>query len=218
MELSVRDAAKVFGVSEPTILRWVKAEGLPSFYINGHHRFNRVDLLEWSHVRKHPMSRELGGDGERKNPFESLARALDAGGVHSAVAGADVSSALAAAAQTLPLSAADKALAVEVLMEREKHGTTAVGDGIAFPHPRSPLVFPVASCVVSLCFLERPVDFGAPDGKPVHALFVLLAPTVRAHLALLSELAAALHEPRFKDAVARRAPAGEILGALAGEP
>lgn len=214
MDLNVRDAAKIFGVSEPTILRWVKQEGLPSFAINGHYRFNRVDLLEWSHARKHPMSPGAKRDGK----FDLLIPALTAGGVHHAVAGADAPAALAAAAGRLPLSAPDRALAAEVLVEREKHGATAIGEGIAVPHPRSPLVFPVASPVVALCFLERLLDFGAADGKPVGALFLLLAPSVRSHLTLLAELSAALHDARFKEAVARRAPAAEILAALAGEP
>lgn len=218
MELSVRDAAQVFGVSEPTILRWVNQEGLPSFCINGHHRFNRVDLLEWSHARKHPMVRGAEASAPRAKTFALLSAALSAGGVHHAVAGEDAASVLAAAAERLPLSAADRALAAEVLVEREKHGATAIGDGIAVPHPRSPLVFPVAAPVVALCFLERPLDFGAADGEPVGALFLLLAPTVRSHLALLAELSAALHDDRFKDAVARRAPAAEILSILAGAP
>ena len=214
MDLNVRDAAKVFGVSEPTILRWVKLEGLPSFAINGHYRFNRVDLLEWSHARKHPMSPGANREGK----FDLLIAALTAGGVHHGIVGADAAAALAAAAGRLPLSAADRALAAEVLVEREKHGATAIGEGIAVPHPRSPLVFPVAAPVVALCFLERPLDFGAADGKPVGALFLLLAPTVRSHLTLLAELSAALHGVRFKEAVARRASAAEIFAELAGEP
>lgn len=218
MELSVQDAARVFGVSEPTILRWVKREGMPSFSINGRYRFNRVDLLEWSNLHKRPMTLEAASDANRGNRFALLIQALNVGGIHHAVAGTDAASALAAAAERLPLSAEDRALAAEVLAQREKHGTTAVGDGIAIPHPRSPLVFPVDAPVVALCLLERPVDFGAADGKPVSALFLLLAPTVRAHLTLLAELAAALHDPRCKAAVARRAPAGEILASISGEP
>lgn len=214
MDLNVRDAAKVFGVSEPTILRWVKNDGLPSFFINGRHFFNRVDLLEWSRARKHPMAPEPVGGASAGARAERLLLALQAGGVHPAVGGADPASVLAAAVQRLPLSAPDRALAVQVLVERERHGTTAVGEGIAFPHPRSPLVFPVAAPTAALCFLERPVDFGAFDGKPVHAVFLLLAPSVRAHLVLLADLAAALHEPAFKDAVERGAPADEIFDAV----
>ncbi|MFI5362157.1 MAG: PTS sugar transporter subunit IIA [Elusimicrobiota bacterium] len=215
MELSVRDAARVFNVSEPTILRWVKQDGLPAFVINGHYRFNRVDLLEWSNSRKRPMSPETAGGGQRGD-FALLRQALTAGGVHHSVAGSDAVSALAAAAERLPLSPVDRALAAQVLAEREKLGATTLGDGIAIPHPRSPLVFPVDSPVAALCFLAQPVDFGAADGKPVGSLFLLLAPTVRTHLDLLAELAAALHVPRFKDAVVRHAPAAEIFASVSG--
>ena len=218
MELSVRDAARAFDVSEPTILRWVKQDGLPAFVINGHYRFNRVDLLEWSNLRRHPMASGVEvGSGLGKN-FELFREALNTGGIHYGISGTDISSVLAAAAGRLPLSPTDRAVAAEVLAEREKHGATAIGDGIAIPHPRSPLVFPVDAPVVTLCFLEQPVDFGAPDGKPVRTLFLVLTPTVRTHLSLLAELAAALHEPRFKDALARRAPSAEILTLLAGKP
>ncbi len=75
-------------------------------------------------------------------------------------------------------------------------------------------MFPLAPTSVTLCLLERPVDFGAADGIPVIALFILLTSTVGLHLALLSQVAAALHRPGFRDAVVRQASAEEILGAL----
>lgn len=67
--------------------------------------------------------------------------------------------------------------------------------------------------MITACFLERPVDFGALDGRPVHALFTLISPTVRAHLHLLSRLSFALRDPAFKDAVVRQASREEILAA-----
>ncbi len=122
---------------------------------------------------------------------------------------------MAAAAELLPLSPAERALAARMLTERERDCTTALGEGIAIPHPRSPLVFPTSSrSIAALCLLEKPVDFGAADGKPVGALFVILAPTVRLHLALLSQIAAALHQPDFRQAVTRQASAEEILRCL----
>lgn len=218
MELSARDAARVFGVSEPTVLRWVKNEGLPAFLINGQYRFNRVDLLEWSSRHRRPMTPSIEAGSDQGKGLALLRQALSAGGVHHGVAGADTASVLTAAAERLPLSSADRALAGQVLAEREKLGSTALGDGIAIPHPRSPLVFPVDAPVVALCYLESPLDFGAADGKPVGALFLILAPTVRIHLGLLAELAAALHDPRFKSAVARRASSEEVLANLVGGP
>lgn len=217
MDLNMRDTAKLFRVSEPTVTRWVKDDGLPAFLINGRYRFNRVDLLEWANRRKLPVASDIAAAVRLPAGSVALEQALEAGGVHHRVPGADARSVMAAAAERLPLSTADRTLAAQVLMEREKQGSTAVGDGVAIPHARSPLVFQVERPTASLCFLERPVDFGAADGKPVHALFLLLTPTVRLHLALLSQVAAALHDPAFKEAVARQAPADDILKCLRGK-
>jgi PTS system nitrogen regulatory IIA component len=98
-----------------------------------------------------------------------------------------------------------------VLRARENLGSTAVGDGVAIPHPRHPLVLHVSRPSITLGFLETPVDFGALDGKPVDTLFVILSPTVRAHLHLLAVLAFGLHQPDFARAVRARAGRAEIL-------
>jgi PTS system nitrogen regulatory IIA component len=58
------------------------------------------------------------------------------------------------------------------------------------------------------------VDFGALDGQPVATLFTLVSPTVRAHLHLLSRLAFALRDDRFKTAVRTQASRDEIFLAL----
>ena len=67
--------------------------------------------------------------------------------------------------------------------------------------------------MITLCFLEQPVDFGALDGKPVHTLFTLVSPTIRAHLHLLSRLSFAMREPTFKHAVISQASRDDILAA-----
>ena len=74
------------------------------------------------------------------------------------------------------------------ILAREALGSTGIGDGIAIPRVRNPIVLHLSRPIVTLCFLERPVDFGALDGQPVTTLFTLISPTVRAHLHLLSRL------------------------------
>ena len=108
-------------------------------------------------------------------------------------------------------SEADRELLFEVLLAREAIGSTGVGDGIAIPHVRSPVVLPADQPTVSLCFLAQPVDFQAIDARPVHTFFSLVTLTVRSHLYLLSRLSAALQDPRFKQAVIDRATSEEIL-------
>jgi PTS system nitrogen regulatory IIA component len=61
----------------------------------------------------------------------------------------------------------DRQLLLRLFLAREALGSTAVGDGIAIPHVRRPIVLNVPRSMVTLCFLKRPVAYQAPDGKPV---------------------------------------------------
>ncbi len=92
--------------------------------------------------------------------------------------------------------------------------STAIGEGIAIPHVRNPIVLHLVRPTVTLSFLERPVDFAALDGQPVTTLFTLISPTVRAHLHLLSRLGFVLRDPEVKGAVVRQAPREQIIDAI----
>ncbi len=107
----------------------------------------------------------------------------------------------------------DREFLLEVLLAREALESTAVGDGIAVPHVRNPVVLHVEQPAITLCFLEAPVDFGALDGHPVHTLFTLISPTVKAHLHLLSRLTFALRNADFKALIVRQASRDEIFAA-----
>ncbi len=61
----------------------------------------------------------------------------------------------------------------DVLLERERLGTTGVGRGVAIPHGRLPALKSVHGVFARL---ERPVDFDAIDEQPVDLIFLLLAP------------------------------------------
>lgn len=61
----------------------------------------------------------------------------------------------------------------EVLLQREKLGTTAVGGGVAIPHGKLPKLDHIFGLFARL---ERPIDFEAMDGQPVDLIFLLLAP------------------------------------------
>jgi PTS system nitrogen regulatory IIA component len=108
----------------------------------------------------------------------------------------------------------DREFLFQVLLARETLGSTGVGDGIAIPHVRNPVVLHVSKPTVTLCFLEDPIDFKAIDGKPVNIMFTLISPTVRAHLHLLSRLGFLLRNGEFKDALMRQASRDELTAIL----
>jgi nitrogen PTS system EIIA component len=117
--------------------------------------------------------------------------------------------------QVLPLPAdVDRELLLRLFLAREASASTAVGDGIAIPHVRNPIVLHVAQPAITLAFLAQPVDFKALDGKPVHVLFSIISPTTRCHLQLLSRLSFALYDGKLREVVVRHAGRDEIMTEL----
>ncbi|HEY4595064.1 MAG TPA: PTS sugar transporter subunit IIA [Thermoanaerobaculia bacterium] len=215
MKLLVKDAARLLNVSEKTIYRWIKQGSIPAYRLNEQYRFNRAELLEWATSRRISLSPEIF----REEEFEAaslphLTAALRAGGIYYRIGGSDKVSVLHNVVETMRLPAeVDREFLFEVILAREALGSTAIGDGIAIPHVRNPVILHLERPMVTVCFLERAVDFGALDGKPVNVLFTLISPTVRAHLHLLSRLSYALRDRPFKDAVMQQAARDDLLAA-----
>lgn len=216
MQLTVRDVSRFLNVSEPTVTRWIKKRGLPAQQLNGQYRLNRSELLEWATANQIQVSRELFEHLDRDDEaVPSLTESLEAGGIFYNLQDTDKTRALQALVQVLPLpDEIDRDLLLRLYLAREAAATTAIGDGIALPHVRNPIVLHVARPMVTLCFLEKPVNFGALDGKPVHVLFSLICPTTRSHLQMLSRISYALHDRKFRETVRRVAPREEILREL----
>ncbi|MFN8626795.1 MAG: PTS sugar transporter subunit IIA [Candidatus Binatia bacterium] len=215
MQLTVRNVADLFKVSEKTVYRWINQGILPAYRVNDQYRFNRAELLEWATTRKMNVAAELFDEPESDaTPVPGLVEALHAGGIFYRLGGTDKRSALRSVVEHMRLpDEVDREFVLRVLWARERLQSTGIGDGIAIPHVRNPIVLHVSRPMIMLCFLECAIDFGALDGKPVFALFSLISPTVRAHLRLLSRLAFALNDPRFKDTVLHQAARDEILAA-----
>jgi nitrogen PTS system EIIA component len=106
---------------------------------------------------------------------------------------------------------ADRSFLYQVLLTRESLGSTGIGDGIAIPHVRNPIVLQIPGSMISLSYLEQAVDFGALDGRPVSILFTLISPTVRTHLNLLSKLSFALSDAQFKTIIKQQASRDKIF-------
>jgi PTS system nitrogen regulatory IIA component len=216
MQLSVKDAARLLSVSEKTVYRWIKQESIPVYRINEQLRFNRAELLEWATSRRIQVSPEIFLEPERsQTPLPSLTEALRDGGVAYRLGGTDKPSVLRALIDVIKLpEEVDREFLFQVLLARESLGSTGIGDGIAIPHVRNPIVLHVTKPLIALCFLEHPIPFGAIDGQPVTTLFALISPTVRAHLHLLSRLSFVMQNPEFRSALKRQAARDELMSLL----
>ncbi len=210
MRLTVRDAAALLQVAESEILLGIRDGSLPAHKLRERYMVKGVELLEWAGGRQIPLTAAMLEALESGSV--TLAAALESGGIHHDVPGQDRDAVLRSAVERLPLpESADREYLVQALLAREAMGSTAVGRGIAIPHVRRPVVLDVPRASVSLCLLRTPVEYGAPDGQPVRAFFLIVSPTVRTHLHLLARLAHVLHDGVLHGLVEDAAPALAIL-------
>jgi len=98
------------------------------------------------------------------------------------------------AAQAGQLTGHNERTIAEILLQREKLGSTGVGNGIAIPHGKLPKLGKLFGMFARL---ERPIDFEALDGQPVDLVFLLLAPETAGadHLKALARIARLLRDP-----------------------
>ena len=92
---------------------------------------------------------------------------------------------------------ADPDAVIHVLLERERLGSTGIGEGIAIPHCK---ISGIDKMAISFGRSREGIAFEAMDGKPVHLFFLLMAPEDSAgqHLKVLAKISRMLKDPAFR--------------------
>ena len=211
MELKIKDIINLLQVSEKTVYRWIKEKKIPCYRINHQYRFSRSEINEWILDSRIELASKLLNVSIANRPT-NFTKLIETGGIHYDIPGATVQEVLHNAIMAMPtpthISREDIFAA---LLNREELMPTAIGRGIAIPHPRNPIIADIEDASVSLCFLQTPLDFRALDGLPVHTLFVLLTATPRRHLEVLSKISYLCHLDDFLQLLQKRAPSAEII-------
>lgn len=98
---------------------------------------------------------------------------------------------------TLRQPALDKNSLVRVLLERERLGSTGIGDGVAIPHGK---FNGVSEPVISFGRSSKGLDFESMDGQPAFLFFLLVAPenSASVHLKALAKIAKILKNSSFR--------------------
>jgi len=104
----------------------------------------------------------------------------------------------------------------DVLLEREKLGSTGVGDGIAIPHGK---LAGLQGLLAAFGRSRAGIDFQAIDGKPTNLFFVLFAPENSAgiHLKALARISRLFKTPSFRAAILEAKDAAAIHRQIADE-
>jgi PTS system nitrogen regulatory IIA component len=146
----------------------------------------------------------------------SLAELIERGGVYYNIGGASPAEALKEALRALSLpKGMDRELLLGAVLEREALMPTAIGNGVAIPHPRNPMISDAALQRVAVFFLKTPVPYNALDRKPVSALFLILSADARSHLSVLATLSHLCQAEDFAALLASRPSTEELTAYIA---
>lgn len=131
------------------------------------------------------------------------------------MAATDKEQALLELAKAVSRAHVDEKTVHAVLLERERHGTTAVGNGYAIPHGKLP---GLDRMVLAFARSVAGVDFAAPDNAPCRFFFTVIAPAGAAgqHLGLLGSIARLAKDAAFTNRLAQAKTIADLREFLAG--
>jgi PTS system nitrogen regulatory IIA component len=121
------------------------------------------------------------------------------------------------AAHAARLTGLEERRVFETLLQRERLGSTGIGEGIAIPHGKLPELERLFGLIARL---ERPIDFEALDAQPVDIIFLLLAPEGAGadHLKALARVARILREPGAPERIRATRDADALYAVITEAP
>ena len=184
------ETARFLRVAEDTLERWVRQGLIRSLDRHGHD-FDSDELARWARdrgMRVDPDPARQPGKNQA-----ALVGAIERGAVTAGVKVSSARNAIQIAIESLSqLSPRLRTRLLDEVLERERMASTALGEGIAVPHPREPLGDALEQPLISLVLLDAPLDWAAVDGGLVHTVALLASPTASTHLEILSQIGRAV--------------------------
>lgn len=188
MDLKIKDIVDLLRVSEKTVYQWIKENKIPAYKINHQYRFNKSEINDWILKNKISVSEKILDLNITKKPV-IIADLIKKGGIFFNLEGSDIKDIIKNAVDKMQIPhEVTKNRVLSSLLERENMMPTAMGRGVAFPHPRNSIITDTEDESISLFRLKNEFNYGALDGIPVHTLFILISSTPQRHLHILSRL------------------------------
>ncbi|MCG8406019.1 MAG: PTS sugar transporter subunit IIA [Phycisphaerales bacterium] len=198
--LSIQEVAASLHVSTREVVRMAEQQILPATKVRGVWQFRAGEVWNWIEENLHVLPERRRKDRHPETKGELL---ISTTLLESAVA-------VDLAAKTKPsvirelagLAAVvdpyvDAGAMAEVLLEREKQGSTALQDGVAVPHPSRPLYS--EGCILAAARTTGGIAFGEPGGGLTDLFFLVCCPNQTDHLLFLGRLCRLLIDKTLRD-------------------
>lgn len=214
--MTTKELAAYLRLNERTVLKLASHGELPGVRLGNQWRFRRAVVDTWLDDQMLGVRPSSSPALQRAVETFSFEEGFAAEHVIEALRGATVPAVLdelAAHAGALDL-VVDKTWFLGALLERENVLSSAVGDGVAFPHTLDRHPEQVRRPFLLVGRSPGGVDFGAPDGEPVHIVVLMGLRYQELHLPWLRRLSEVLRQARVRDAILAAATGSEICDVL----
>ncbi|MDP4172523.1 MAG: PTS sugar transporter subunit IIA [Bacteroidota bacterium] len=215
MDLSIYDVSTLLMTDKKEVERLVKKKIIPSENIQNKIRFNKQAVIEWALLNNKPINLS---DTSHFNEFqfETISPLLDEDSFYYNCTLTKENYIREIVSQLKLSESIDRNIIVELLVNREKLMSTAIGNGIALPHPRIPIVLGFGKPLINFFFLTEPLELNSIDNKPVHTIILIVSQTVKQHLYILAHLSYLLSMAEFRSALENQKSFDEISRLIEG--
>jgi PTS system nitrogen regulatory IIA component len=189
--MTLPEVAKYLQLAEKTILRMAQRGDIPAAKIASQWRFMRPVIRDWLAGQMLSIhSSELESLASKESPVLPLHEVLRPNLMPFNITPGPKESILKQL--VLPLQqtgfSRDPSIFLQSLIERERMMTTAVGHGIAMPHPRTPIAGMFAEPAIVLGICPKGTNFEAVDDQLTHIFFLICATREEIHLQLMAKI------------------------------
>ncbi len=215
--LTTQELADYMKLNEKTILKMAQKGELPGVKVGSQWRFHleAIDQYLQKNIMNTPEE-ELDSILSTSNHLIPLSRLMDKPLIKLDLKAKNKDEVLSEMVELANVAGIinDRKKLLEELKSREKMLSTAVGNGIAIPHPRksNPLLFKNPNILMARSV--KGIDYQAPDNKNVYLFFMICAPNMVVHLRLLAQISKLLHVEGVIDRIMKVSKSDEIMRLL----
>lgn len=237
MILTLKELAEHLKVNERTITRMLNNGQISGTKIGGQWRFNSSEIDNMFFPEAERKESQFDKDQSEKPKVDKSLEKISLDELTHTQIGIPVSRTMDASRIIMNLRSKDAESVIEELtspklfndfvldtrdlqekcLAREKLCSTAVGNGIAVPHPRDPIANLRRPACITYGFSKNGIDFKAPDGKPVNMFFLICSQNIDLHLHLMGALANILRSDTFVKACMNAKEPEDVLKAVMEE-
>ncbi|MBF0465429.1 MAG: PTS sugar transporter subunit IIA [Nitrospirae bacterium] len=216
MNLTVKDMAALLNVSEKTIYRMISNDTIPCFRVSSQWRFDKNEIASWLEDNR-SFSKKVKMDAPSIEDEEiiSIAEFIQRGGIYYDIPAGSKQSVILNCLEHIQtrIQDMDTGKLLSLIMERENLCSTAVGHGVALPHPKTFVSFGEDS-YIALCHLQNPIPFEALDHEDVNTLFFIFPKSERRFLRIQSVLLRLLKDEEVLSMVKQVSPYDKTISVL----